>query len=222
MPPAPEPRPEKIPDTQLTWFLQRRGIRDTKVLRAIGLTPRERFLPPGQRHLAWDDVAVDVGCDQTVSQPFIVAAMSIDLALGGTERVLEVGTGVGYQTAILARLAAEVWTVERIAMLSLRARAVLDGLGFINIHFQTGDGTLGWPDAAPFDRIIVTAAAKRVPAALFAQLSEGGWMILPVGNKRSQRLTVVRKQEGAAVVREGLACRFVPLIGRDGWDAPAG
>jgi protein-L-isoaspartate(D-aspartate) O-methyltransferase len=163
-----------------------------------------------------------IGCDQTISQPFMVAVMTVELALTGTELVLEVGTGSGYQTAILARLACEVYTVERHATLSLRARSILDGLGFENIHYRVGDGTLGWPEAAPFDRALITAAAPHVPRPIFDQLAEGGLLVLPLGDEESQRLTVVRKVKGRQVVREGLVCRFVPLIGREGWGEPAG
>lgn len=186
----------------------------------MGRISRARFLPTNEQDQAHEDKAIGIGCDQTISQPFIVAVMSIELALTGTERVLEVGTGSGYQTAILAQLANDVFTVERHRMLSLRSRGILDGLGFTNISFRIGDGTLGWPEAAPFDRAIITAAAPIVPISIFKQLREGGHMVLPLGDAETQHLTVVRKREGKMVTQTGIACRFVPLIGEQGWNEP--
>jgi protein-L-isoaspartate(D-aspartate) O-methyltransferase len=220
MPPPPSPDP--TPGAAIVRQLRRKGIRDPRVLDAFDRVPRPRFVPPEARDQALADRAVMIGCDQTISQPFMVAVMTVELALTGVERVLEVGTGSGYQTAILARLAREVFTVERHATLSLRARGILDGLGFENVHYRIGDGTLGWPEVAPFDRALITAAAPRVPGPIFAQLAEGGLLVLPLGDEESQRLTVVRKVKGRPVVREGLVCRFVPLIGREGWGEPAG
>ena len=184
---------EPTPDTTIARSLQRRGIRDVRVLDAIARVPRARFVPAESRDRAGDDVALSIGSDQTISQPFIVAVMTVELALTGTERVLEIGTGSGYQTAILARLAAEVYTVERHPTLSLHAQGVLDGLGYTSIHYLIGDGTLGWASEAPFDRVIVTAAAPRVPGPIFDQLVEGGLMVIPLGDENGQRLTVVRK-----------------------------
>lgn len=221
-PPKPPPPPEPSPGATIVRQLRRRGVRDARVLDAFARVPRPRFVPPETRDQALDDRAVTIGCDQTISQPFIVAVMTVELALTGSERVLEVGTGSGYQTAILARLAREVYTVERHATLSLRARGVLDGLGVDNVRYRVGDGTLGWPEAAPFDRALITAAAPRVPRPIFDQLAEGGLLVLPLGDEESQRLTVVRKRDGRPAVHEGLACRFVPLIGREGWEEPAG
>ncbi len=209
--------PEPSPGAAILRQLRQKGIRDPRVLEAMGRVPRPRFVPPESRDQALDDRAVTIGCEQTISQPFIVAVMTVELALTGVERVLEIGTGSGYQTAVLARLAREVYTVERHATLSLRARAVLDGLGFENVHYRTGDGTLGWRDAAPFDRAVITAAAPKVPEPVFSQLVEGGLMVLPLGNEESQRITVVRKSEGRPVFHQGISCRFVPLIGREGW-----
>ena len=217
------PRPsEPTPDATIARFLRTRGIQDARVLGAIARVPRARFLPPEERDLAHEDSALAIGCDQTISQPFIVAVMTIELALTGSERVLEIGTGSGYQTAILARLSGEVYTVERHPTLSLRARGVLDGLGFTNIHYLVGDGTLGWAASAPFDRAIVTAAAPRVPGPIFDQLVEGGLMVIPLGDENSQRLTVVRKRDGQPILHEGIGCRFVPLIGREGWEPTGG
>ncbi len=216
------PRPDPTPGASIARMLRGRGVRDARVLDAIARVPRARFLPPEERHLAEEDHAVAIGCDQTISQPFIVAVMTIELCLTGTERVLEVGTGSGYQTAILAGLATEVYTIERHAVLSLRARGVLDGLGRTNVHYRVGDGTLGWPEEAPFDRAIITAAAPRIPGPIFEQLAEGGLMVLPLGDVESQRLTIVRKRDGLPTIQEGLACRFVPLIGKEGWGGPGG
>ena len=210
-------RHDAVPGWPIVRLLRDRGIRDIRILSAISRVPRARFIPPDERHRADEDEAVAIGCDQTISQPFIVAVMSIELALTGIERVLEIGTGSGYQTAILSMLAAEVFTVERHPVLSLRARGVLDGLWRKNIGYRVGDGTLGWPEEAPFDRAIITAAAPKIPGPIFDQLVEGGLMVLPLGDAQSQRLTVVRKRNGLPTIQEGLACRFVPLIGREGW-----
>jgi protein-L-isoaspartate(D-aspartate) O-methyltransferase len=213
--------PQPKPGAAIVRQLRLKGIRDARVLDAMGRVPRPRFVPPEARDQALDDRAVTIGCEQTISQPFIVAVMTVELALTGVERVLEIGTGSGYQTAVLARLAGEVYSVERHRTLSLRARGVLDGLGFENVRYRTGDGTLGWPDAAPFDRAIITAAAPKIPDPVFAQLAEGGLLVLPLGDEESQRITVVRKWEGRPVFHQGLACRFVPLIGREGWAGSA-
>jgi protein-L-isoaspartate(D-aspartate) O-methyltransferase len=188
------------------------------VLEALSRISRARFLPPAERASALDDRAVPIGLKQTMSQPFMVAVMTLELALRGTERVLEIGTGSGYQTAILSQLAAEVYTIERIATLSLRARSILDGMSMTNIHYRIGDGTLGWPEAAPFDRILVTAGAPNLPSALFSQLAEGGLMVVPLGEELAQELMLVRKVQGAPVLRAILPCRFVKLIGAEGWE----
>jgi protein-L-isoaspartate(D-aspartate) O-methyltransferase len=213
MPPPSDPRPGAAIVRQLV----EKGVRDRRVLHAIAQVHRPRFVPPEARQHALADRAVTIGCEQTISQPFIVAVMTVELALTGVERVLEIGTGSGYQTAILARLCREVHTVERHATLSLRARSVLDGLGFENVHYRIGDGTLGCPEAAPFDRILITAAAPRVPGPIFAQLKDGGLLVLPLGDEEAQRITVVRKSEGRPAFHQGIPCRFVPLIGREGW-----
>jgi protein-L-isoaspartate(D-aspartate) O-methyltransferase len=197
--------------------MQAKGIKDPGVLRAIARFDRERFIPPVNRRHAGDDRALPIGLDQTISQPYMVAIMTQELALSGTERVLEIGTGSGYQTAILSSLSAVVYTIERHPTLSLRARGVLDGLGLTNVRYRTGDGTLGWPEHAPFDRILVTAGAPGLPPALFEQLAEGGRLVAPLGDEDGQQLTVVVKQDGRPVARQVLACRFVPLIGEGGW-----
>jgi protein-L-isoaspartate(D-aspartate) O-methyltransferase len=212
------PNPRESPGSVIVRQLRAKGIRDDRVLQALSQVPRNRFLPPARRNLAFEDRAVDIGLDQTISQPFMVAVMTLELALTGTERVLEIGTGSGYQTAVLSQLAAEVFTIERHRELSLRARGVLDGLGLDNIRYRIGDGTLGWPDESPFDRVLVTAGAPELPPSLFEQLGEGGILVAPLGDDRMQQLTVVRKVGGVATARSVLPCHFVKLIGEEGWD----
>lgn len=210
--------PDPNPGGAIVRQVQARGIDDPRVLAALGRLSRARFLPPEVRGLAQADRAVAIGLEQTMSQPFMVALMTLELALTGTERVLEIGTGSGYQTAVLSDLAAEVFTIERHSTLSLRARGLLDGLGRTNIRYRVGDGTLGWPEEAPFDRILVTAGAPTFPTTLFEQLAEGGLLVAPVGPDEGQELTVIRKQGGEPASRTVLACRFVKLIGAEGWE----
>jgi protein-L-isoaspartate(D-aspartate) O-methyltransferase len=173
------PNPRESAGSVIARQVRAKGIRDDRVLSALTLVPRTRFLPPEKRRLAFEDRAVDIGLDQTISQPFMVAVMTLELALTGTERVLEIGTGSGYQTAVLAHLAAEVFSIERHRELSLRARGVLDGLSLENIRYRVGDGTLGWPEESPFDRILITAGAPELPPSLFEQLGEGESSSLP-------------------------------------------
>jgi protein-L-isoaspartate(D-aspartate) O-methyltransferase len=192
------------------------GIRDEAVLRAIAAVPRVLFVPEHLRGSAEADAALPIACGQSISQPYIVAYMTERLRLSGGERVLEVGTGSGYQAAVLAHLAREVFSVEIIPELAAAARTLLlERLALPNVWLRTGDGALGWPEAAPFDRIIVTAAAPEVPPELVAQLAPGGLMILPVGESaEAQRLRVLEKgMDGAVWERELLAVRFVPLTG---------
>jgi protein-L-isoaspartate(D-aspartate) O-methyltransferase len=198
-------------------MVKAQGIRDPRVLEALARLSRARFVPPEERPFATDDRALPIGLNQTISQPLMVAVMTSELALTGGERVLEVGTGSGYQTAVLSALAAEVFTIERLGTLSLRARSVLDGLALTNIHFRIGDGSLGWPEAAPFDRVLVTAGAPSFPAALFAQLREGGILVAPLGMTSDQELVQYRKLNGKPVHRRIMSCRFVKLIGEQGW-----
>jgi protein-L-isoaspartate(D-aspartate) O-methyltransferase len=211
----PSPREQSGP--AIARQVAEKGIRDPKVLLALSEVPRDRFVPPETRDLARADQAVEIGLDQTISQPFMVAAMTLELDLSGVEKVLEIGTGSGYQTAVLAHRAGEVFTIERFAELSLRARGILDGLALTNIRYRLGDGSLGWPEEAPFDRILVTAAAPSFPKTLFGQLAEGGLMVAPIGNDELQQLSVVRKVKGKAKVREVMSCRFVKLVGEEGW-----
>ena len=196
--------------------LMARGIVDRRVVEAFRRVPRESFVPPESADLAYADQALPIACGQTISQPYIVALMTQALELDGDERVLEIGTGCGYQTAILAELAKEVYTIERHAALSQKARERLEQLGYGNVHFRVGDGTKGWPEEAPFDRIIITAAADRCPAALWEQLVPGGRLVAPFGDAWSQRLLACRKESDGSRSDEYLcACRFVPLISQD-------
>lgn len=210
-------RREEPPGTAIARLVRDRGITDAKVLRAIAKFPRERFMPPETRAEATLDRAVAIGLGQTISQPYIIGVMTAELGLSGVERVLEVGTGSGYQAAILSVLAREVYTIERHATLSLRARGVLDGLGVTNVRYAIGDGSLGLPEFAPYDRIVVTAGCPTVPPALVEQLAEGGILVAPVGDEEGQQITVLTKFGGRVESRELLACRFVKLVGEAGW-----
>lgn len=218
-------KPEHAPDRQpqiaaLLRELWDLGIHDARVRAAIAAVPRERFVPADISPLAWLNEAVPIGLGQTISQPYVVALMTESLRLTGTEHVLEIGTGSGYQTAILARLAARVTSVERHPELAVPAKRLLDELGYQNIAVHVGDGTIGYPPAAPYDRIIVTASAPRVPDPLRDQLSaDGGRMVIPVGEPRDQHLVVIERH-GDEIREEHLGrVRFVPLIGRAGWQA---
>jgi protein-L-isoaspartate(D-aspartate) O-methyltransferase len=192
--------------------LRQRGISDPGVLQALAEVPRELFVPPELRHRAYDDCALPIGLQQTISQPYIVALMTQALELDGRQRVLEIGTGSGYQTAVLSRLAREVFTVERHPGLLSQAAQRLSELGCTNVVFLLGDGSRGHPPQAPYDRILVTAAAPQMPAALWEQLAEGGVIVLPMGPPRNQILCQVRKREGKPYSVELCGCRFVPLV----------
>ncbi|MGD0382438.1 MAG: protein-L-isoaspartate(D-aspartate) O-methyltransferase [Thermoguttaceae bacterium] len=197
--------------------LSGRGITAERVLAAMGKVPRERFVPPESLIEAYADRALSIDCGQTISQPYMVALMTEALELSGTEKVLEIGTGSGYQTAVLAELAAEVVSIERHALLSQQAAKILQELGYRNVRLFVGDGSLGRPDQAPFDRIMVTAMAAQCPRALFDQLREGGLIIIPIGGHEHQVLHAIRKVSGAAKTTLLTGCRFVPLIGEQGW-----
>ncbi|MCL6504750.1 MAG: protein-L-isoaspartate(D-aspartate) O-methyltransferase [Pirellulales bacterium] len=192
--------------------LIRRGIRSQPVLEAMLHVPRERFVQTLDPEEAYSDQALPIECGQTISQPYMVALMTEALSLSGKERVLEVGTGSGYQTAILARLAAEVVSLERHAELSVRAKQVLAELGCRNVELVVGDGTLGWPARAPYDRILVTAGAACVPQPLWEQLAEGGILVIPVDCGDGQILERITKRSGRAVREALTGCRFVPLV----------
>jgi len=197
--------------------LRRRGIHDPRVLDAMAAVPRHRFVPEEERPHAYEDRALPLELGQTISQPYMVAYMTQALRVRPTDRVLEIGTGSGYQTAVLARLAAEVLTVERIGDLQGAARDVLEEIGVDNVRFRVGDGTLGWPEHAPYDRILVTAGAPTVPPALRAQLADGGVLVIPVGEPDLQELVAVTRAGDDYHTTALVGCRFVPLVGDEGW-----
>ncbi len=193
-------------------------IKDKRVLAAMAGVPRERFVPPDEQHLAYEDIPLPIGQDQTISQPLIIALMTEALELTGSEKVLEVGTGSGYQAAILAELARFVVTTERFPPLAETARKVLESLGYTNIEIHPAEETLGYQREAPYDAIMVTAAAPRVPADLLAQLAIGGRMMIPVGPRHVQELYKITKKRQKNIVQNLGGCRFVPLVGRGAWD----
>lgn len=195
-----------------------REIKDRRVLEVMARIPRERFVPEENRHLAYEDIPLPIGLDQTISQPFIIALMTEALELTGKERVLEIGTGSGYQTAILAGLARQVVTVERLPRLAETARKVLDSLGYRNIEIQLSEERLGWPERAPYEAILVTAGAPRVPSELVAQLAIGGRMVIPVGSRYLQELVKITRQKKKNRVENLGGCRFVSLIGKGAWE----
>lgn len=199
--------------------IEARGVRDARVLQAMRELPRERFVRPGWEAEAYDDNPLPIAAGQTISQPYIVAFMSEALQLRGGERVLEIGTGSGYAAAVLGRLAKEVHTVERHAVLADGAAAVLSALGVDNVQVHTADGTLGWPAAAPYDAIVVTAAGPEVPVALLAQLAVGGRLVMPVGEREGAQwlLRLTRVNEHETRREELMGVRFVPLTGAQGW-----
>jgi len=197
-----------------------RGITDERVLSAVRAVPRQRFFPNGNVTEAFSDRAAPIGHGQTISQPYIVALMTQRLDVRPTHRVLEIGTGSGYQTAILAKLAKEVWSVERVKPLLDDAFERLHDLGLRNVHFKHADGTLGWPEAAPYDRIIVTAGAPEMPTKLLmGQLADGGIAVLPVGPQDEQMLVEVRREGSKLKTTDICPCRFVKLVGDEGWEA---
>lgn len=198
--------------------LRRRGIADERVLRAMEKVPRHLFIPPESIDSAYTDGPLPIGEGQTVSQPYMVALMTECLGLRGTERVLEIGTGSGYQSAVLMELARELYTVERIPILAERAERRLRRLGYQHFHVRVADGTRGWPEEAPFDGIIVTAGAPAVPDTLLQQLSENGTLIIPVGSRSSQQLSKYTKRGKAYRREDDTLCVFVPLIGEHGWE----
>jgi len=197
--------------------LRNRGIRDERVLAAMAKVSREAFVDPHYQQQAYDDSPLPIGEGQTISQPFMVATMVEALQVGPSNRVLEVGGGTGYEAAILAELAAEVWTVERIAVLADKARDILPRLGYSNVHVLCADGSLGLPEQAPFARILVAASAPQPPPSLIDQLAIGGRLVVPVGNRIEQQLQVIRKTEEGVVASAYVLCSFVPLLGVEGW-----
>jgi protein-L-isoaspartate(D-aspartate) O-methyltransferase len=197
-----------------------RGIQDARVLDAMRRVPRHLFVEEMIRHSAYDDMALPIGEGQTISQPYMVAIMTELLELKGNEKVLEIGTGSGYQAAILAELAREVYTVERIPVLAKRAKEALLSLGYENVHLETGDGTLGLPEEAPFNRIIVTAASPKIPDPLLDQLAIDGVLIVPVGSRFSQQILKIKKTKQGTTEEYHTPCVFVPLVGEHGWKDP--
>lgn len=199
--------------------LEARGIRDPRVLQAFREVPRQRFVPPELASRAFDDCALPIAAGQTISQPYVVALMIEALALRPRDRLLEVGTGSGYAAALCARLCADVYTVERHAELADLACARFAELGLANLHARIADGSLGWPDEAPFDAILVSAGGPRVPVALEAQLALGGRLVIPVGSRGLQELVRVTRRSETLLEREHLGdVAFVPLVGAEGWD----
>jgi protein-L-isoaspartate(D-aspartate) O-methyltransferase len=197
--------------------LRSRGIMDERVLAAMGRVPRELFVPDSVAHLAYEDGALPIGFGQTISQPFIVATICSLLGLSGSERVLDVGSGSGYQAAVLAELAAEVVSIERVPELGESAREALRRAGYANVEVRVGDGSLGLPERAPYDAIAVAAAAPVIPPALYGQLVEGGRLVLPRGGRWGQDLVLVERASRGPVERRSVSCRFVPLLGEEGF-----
>lgn len=202
---------------RLVETLREKGIRDMAVLHAVSQVPRHLFVPPSVRHNAYEDAALPIGSGQTISQPFIQARYLEAAGLTGRERVLEIGTGSGYQTALLSLLAETVVTVERVRELSESARAVLEAAGYRNITFVVGDGTLGWRPGGPYAVILVSAASPDIPEPLVSQLAPGGRMIIPVGDRDTQSLVLVRNGPQGIESSTIGGARFVPLIGAHGW-----
>lgn len=203
--------------------LESRGIRDPRVLQAMREVPRHAFVDTALAGGAHGDHALPIGFGQTISQPFMVAFMTELLRPRSDQRVLDIGTGSGYQAAVLARLARTVFGVERIPELTLRAQETLRGLGINNVVLMTGDGTLGWSRFAPFDGILVAAGGPEAPGSLLEQLAEGGRLVMPVGTRESQRILVAERLPGGAIdTRDGISCTFVPLLGREGWPENSG
>ncbi len=200
------------------YQIRSRGVKDKRVLEAMNKIPRELFVPDNSKDEAYADKPLPIGKGQTISQPYIVALMTELLNLKGKERVLEVGTGSGYQAAILAKLAKEVYTIDRIPELVENAKRKIEQLNITNVTFKVGDGTLGLPEFAPYDRIIVTAAAPNIPPALTNQLANNGIMVIPVGSHYLQTLKIVKKQEDKIIEQNSINCVFVPLIGKQGWN----
>lgn len=208
-----EPLRVRMVETQI----RERGVRDERLLEAMRRVPRHLFVPPGYERDAYGDHPIPIGEGQTISQPYVVAAMTEALALQPENSVLEIGTGSGYQAAVLAELVSRVYSIERIAALADRGREALERAGYRNVSVMVGDGSEGLPGAAPFDAILVTAAAPSIPQTLFDQLREGGRMVVPVGTYSGQQLQLVRKVEGKPVSAGLDLVRFVPLIGAEGY-----
>jgi len=197
--------------------LRQRGIRNRRILAAMACVPRHAFVDERYQAQAYDDNPLPIGESQTISQPYIVALMLELLDPAPDHAILEIGTGSGYQTALLAELASHVYTIERHSVLAFRAQAILEKLGYINITLEIGDGSAGLPAYAPYDGIVVSAAAPTMPQKLFDQLKEEGRLVIPIGPAETQELQLIRKVEGKPVVAQQIGCRFVPLIGEQGY-----
>lgn len=216
--PSPSQTPDYESGRRRMVALIAETVSDQRVLDAMGRVPRERFVPPGMEHLAYEDGPLPIGAGQTISQPLIVAMMTEALELRGGERVLEVGTGSGYQAAVLSLLAARVVTVERVPDLARNTATRLAALGYANVEvYEAAGGVLGWPVAAPYDAIIVAAAGPQAPPSLIAQLAVSGRLVMPVGGPAEQELLVMRREGGRLQGRSLGPCRFVPLIGDEAW-----
>jgi len=198
--------------------IKSRGIKDVNVISAMLKVEREKFLPQSLMSSAYSDCPLPIGCGQTISQPFMVALMSECLKIEMNDSILEIGTGSGYQTAVLRELASKVYTVERHSELLKRAENILKSLGYNNIYFKLGDGTLGWDEFAPYDKIIVTASSPSIPQDLFRQLKEGGRLVIPVGGRYHQALQMVIKKGKNMIKKDVCGCVFVPLVGKEGWE----
>ncbi len=203
---------------RLVKQLRAKGITDERVLEAFRKVPRHRFLDAAMSGQAYEDNALPIGCGQTISQPYVVALMTQALELGTDDKILEIGTGSGFQAAVLAQFSRRVYTVERHRELGDRARTLLRSLGYENVVFKVGDGTRGWPQHAPFDRIIVTAGAPDVPTTFVSQLADGGTMVIPRGDRGTQVLEIYRKRDGGVTVSSMGGVVFVPLVGEHGWE----
>jgi protein-L-isoaspartate(D-aspartate) O-methyltransferase len=197
--------------------IRKRGVTDERVLQAMATVPRDEFVRAFCINQAYADEPLPIGYGQTISQPYIVAAMVASLGLTGSENVLEIGTGCGYQAAVVSLLAREVHSVELLPDLAESAAERLQRLGYSNVHVHSGDGTLGWPEFSPYEAILIAAAAPSVPEPLLQQLTEGGRLIAPVGEEDKQELQLVTKREAKFNVKQGGPCRFVPLMGQHGW-----
>ncbi|MCX6600503.1 MAG: protein-L-isoaspartate(D-aspartate) O-methyltransferase [bacterium] len=197
--------------------LERRGIHDERVLNAMRKVKRHHFVEPAFRDRAYDDTPLPIDEGQTISQPYVVARMTGLLEIQPTDKALEIGTGSGYQAAVLAELCHKVFSIERHMNLLQKARQALDEQGYANVVLKQGDGTIGWAEFAPFDKIIITAAAPKFPKTLFSQLKDGGLMVFPMGEKRTQDLVLVQRSGEEAMMKEVGQVAFVPLVGREGW-----
>jgi protein-L-isoaspartate(D-aspartate) O-methyltransferase len=207
----------QLRDHMVTQQLMKRGIRDARVLQAMRAIPRHLFVPIRHRAMAYEDMPLPIGREQTISQPLMVAMMAAALQLRGPERVLEIGTGSGYQAAILSQLASVVFSIERIPELAAQARAALATLQIMNVHVLVGDGSVGLPEHGPYDATIVAAASPKIPQALVDQLTAGGRLVIPVGDRQEQTLIRLTKTTDRPQIEHLGGCRFVPLIGEEGW-----